>query len=125
KTLGKCPRRIGLVSQGLVVSGLSEAVNQLLGRQYTCVIVDEAHRARRRKLPNVNAGADEIDERVDPNKLMAFLREIGPVLRKKWIPSRLNGLGSRFSRGEPWRSPQLNLKFLFECANHQTSKALI
>ncbi len=125
KSLGKCPRRIGLVSQGIVVRGTSEAVNQLLGRQYTCVIVDEAHRARRRKLPNVNAGADEIDERVDPNKLMAFLREIGPVLRKKWIPSRLNGLGSRFSRGEPWRSPQLNLKFLFECANHQTSKALI
>ena len=29
KSLGKCPRRIGLVSQGLVVRGLSEAVNQL------------------------------------------------------------------------------------------------
>ncbi|MCP5417449.1 MAG: DEAD/DEAH box helicase family protein [Chromatiaceae bacterium] len=78
KSLGKCPRRIGLVSQGLVVRGLSEAVNQLLGRQYTCVIVDEAHRARRRKLPKVDAGADEIDERAEPNKLMAFLREIGP-----------------------------------------------
>ena len=30
KSLGKCPRRIGLVSQGLVVRGLPEAVNQLL-----------------------------------------------------------------------------------------------
>ena len=78
RSLGKCPRRIGLVSQGLVVRGLSEAVNQLLGRQYTCVIVDEAHRARRRRLPKVDAGADEIDERAEPNKLMAFLREIGP-----------------------------------------------
>lgn len=78
KSLGKCPRRIGLVSQGLVVRGLSEAVNQLLGRQYTCVIVDEAHRARRRKVPRVDADADEIDERAEPNKLMAFLREIGP-----------------------------------------------
>ena len=77
KSLGKCPRRIGLVSQGLVVRGLSEAVNQLLGRHYTCVIVDESHRARRRKVPKVDAGADEIDEKGEPNKLMAFLREIG------------------------------------------------
>jgi hypothetical protein len=78
KSLGKCPRRIGLVSQGLVVRGLSDAVNQLLSKQYTCVIVDESHRARRRKVPKVDAGADEIDERAEPNKLMAFLREIGP-----------------------------------------------
>ena len=78
RSLGKCPRRIGLVSQGLVVRGLSEAVNQLLSRRYTCVIVDEAHRARRRKVPKVDASADEINERADPNKLMAFLREIGP-----------------------------------------------
>ena len=77
KSLGKCPRRIGLVSQGLVVRGLSEAVGQLLSRRYTCVIVDEAHRARRRKVPKVDADADEINERAEPNKLMAFLREIG------------------------------------------------
>lgn len=77
KSLGKCPRRIGLVSQGLVVRGLPEALNQLLGRRYTCVIVDEAHRARRRKVPKVDAGADDIDERAEPNKLMRFLREIG------------------------------------------------
>ncbi len=78
KSLGRCPRRIGLVSQGLVVRGLPEVVKQLLGRRYTCVIVDEAHRARRRKVPAVDAGADEIDEKPEPNKLMAFLREIGP-----------------------------------------------
>ncbi len=78
KSLGKCPRRIGLVSQGLVVRGLSEAVNQLLSRRYTCVIVDEAHRARRRKVPKVDADADEVNERAEPNKLMAFLRDIGP-----------------------------------------------
>ena len=78
KSLGKCPRRIGLVSQGVVVRGLSEAVEQLLSRRYTCVIVDEAHRARRRKVPKVDANADEVNERAEPNKLMAFLREIGP-----------------------------------------------
>lgn len=77
KSLGKCPRRIGLVSQGLVVRGLSEALNQLLSRTYSCVIVDEAHRARRRKVPKVDAGADEINEKAEPNKLMAFLRLIG------------------------------------------------
>ena len=78
KSLGKCPRRIGLVSQGLVVRGLPEALQQLLSRRYTCVIVDESHRARRRKVPKVDASPDEVDERAEPNKLMAFLRELGP-----------------------------------------------
>jgi hypothetical protein len=78
KSLGKCPRRIGLVSQGLVVRGLPDALQQLLSRRYTCVIVDEAHRARRRKVPKVDATDDEVNERADSNKLMAFLKEIGP-----------------------------------------------
>lgn len=77
RSLGKCPRRIGLVSQGLVVRGQDEVIQQLLNRNYTCVIVDEAHRARRRKLPPVDASEDQINERAEPNKLMAFLREIG------------------------------------------------
>ncbi len=77
RSLSKCPRRIGLVSQGIVVRGLPDALQQLLARRYTCVIVDEAHRARRRKVPKVEAGPEEIDERADPNKLMAFLRQIG------------------------------------------------
>jgi hypothetical protein len=77
KSLGKCPRRVGLVSQGLVVRGQPEALQQLTSRYYTCVIVDEAHRARRRKLPKVDAGADEVDERPEPNKLMEFLVTIG------------------------------------------------
>jgi PLD-like domain/Helicase conserved C-terminal domain/SNF2-related domain len=81
KSLGKCPRRIGLVSQGLVVRGHSEAVAQLLSRRYTCVIVDEAHRARRRNLPAVDAGADEIDARAEPNNLMDFLRDVGPMTK--------------------------------------------
>jgi len=77
KSLGKCPRRIGLVSQGVVVRGSSEALSQLLSRRYVCVIVDESHRARRRNVPKVDAGRDEIDERAEPNKLMAFLRDMG------------------------------------------------
>ena len=77
KSLSRCPRRIGLISQGLVVRGQPEVLQQLLSRRYTCVIVDEAHRARRRKVPKVNASAEEVDERADANKLMAFLRQIG------------------------------------------------
>ena len=94
KSLGKCPRRIGLVSQGLVVRGMADAVNQLLCRRYTCVIVDEAHRARRRNVPKVDAEADEIDERAEPNKLMAFLREIGPKNQKHVAGHRYTGATS-------------------------------
>ena len=78
QSLGKCPRRIGLVSQGLVVRGHAEVLSQLLGRNYTCVIVDEAHRARRRNVPGVDAKAEELDKRAEPNKLMSFLRDLGP-----------------------------------------------
>lgn len=77
RSLGQCPRRIGLVSQALVVRGMKETLDQLLGRQYACVIVDEAHRARRREVPKVDASDSEVDERAEPNKLMAFLRDIG------------------------------------------------
>ncbi len=77
KSLGRCPRRIGLVSQGLVVRGMPEALQQLRAKKYTCVIVDEAHRARRYSVPKVDAGPEEIDERFVPNKLMAFLQSIG------------------------------------------------
>jgi hypothetical protein len=77
KSLSKCPRRIGLVSQGLVVRGLPDAIQQLLSKRYTCVIVDESHRARRRNVPKVDASEDEINERAEPNKLMAFLKSIG------------------------------------------------
>jgi hypothetical protein len=78
RALGKCPRRIGLVSQGLIVRGKREVIDVLLSRHYTCVIVDEAHRARRRALPKVDASDDEVDAPAEPNKLMAFLRQIGP-----------------------------------------------
>jgi hypothetical protein len=77
KSLGKCPRRIGLVSQGLIVRGMPEAINLLLNKNYSCVIVDESHRARRRKVPKVDASAEEIDEKPIPNKLMEFLMKIG------------------------------------------------
>ncbi len=66
----KCPRRIGIVSQGLITSK-SPAADFLLGLNYECVIVDEAHRARRR-----NLGKDREDESPDCNNLLTFLHKL-------------------------------------------------
>jgi len=67
-----CPRRIGLVSQGIVTSK-SEAAEYLKQLQYECVIVDESHRARRE---NLAAGCEK--EACEPNNLLRFLFEISP-----------------------------------------------
>lgn len=66
-----CPRKLGIVSQGLITSGSSVA-DYLLGLQYECVIVDEAHRSRKRKMTD-----NAVEEKADPNNLMAFLLKMG------------------------------------------------
>jgi len=66
----KCPRRVGLVSTGLI-KRKSESAGHLLDLQYDCVILDEAHHARRR---NLGPGKDE--QKADPNNLLAFMRQI-------------------------------------------------
>jgi hypothetical protein len=66
----KCPRRIGLISQGLITSK-SEITVHLKKLRYECIIVDEAHRARRK-----NLGPTKHHEKPDPNNLLAFLLEI-------------------------------------------------
>lgn len=66
----KCPRRVGLVSQGLITSR-SEASEYLKQMTYECIIVDEAHRARRKNLHKEN-------ERPEPNNLLSFLYQIAP-----------------------------------------------
>lgn len=70
KAIQKCPRRIGIVSQGLV-SRKTEAARFLLEKEYECVILDEAHRARRR---NPNKDANNV--KADPNLLLQFMQEI-------------------------------------------------
>lgn len=75
ENIRRCPRRVGLVSQGLVTRG-SEAVEYLKTMNYECIIVDEAHRARRR-----NLGPNKENENPDANNLYAFLREISPHTR--------------------------------------------
>ncbi len=68
----RSPRRFGIVSQGLVTAG-NEIVQHLLGMQFECVICDESHRARRRKIdPN------DLTPRPEYNNLAAFLARIGP-----------------------------------------------
>ena len=70
KSIKKCPRRVGIVSQGLITAN-SECVQYLLSTEYECVITDEAHRARRR-----NLGEGKENDKPVPNNLMKFLLQI-------------------------------------------------
>jgi hypothetical protein len=74
--LKRCPRRIGLVSQGLVTRGHPKVLEALLSQRYLCVIVDESHRARRAEIPRIEDGAERVNERAKPNKLMSFLLKV-------------------------------------------------
>ncbi len=68
----RCPRRVGIVSTGLITSG-SEAAELLAGLRFECVILDEAHRARRR-----NLDAERPYAPARPNNLLRFLQEVAP-----------------------------------------------
>ena len=70
KSILNCPRRVGLVSQGLVTRR-TEARDLLLSREYECVVLDEAHRARRR-----NADKDADKHKADRNFLLDFIQQI-------------------------------------------------
>ncbi len=71
----RCPRRVGIVSTGLIVQS-PEVAGLLGGLRYECVILDEAHRARRR-----NLGPRHRNEKPDPNHLLRFLQTIAPRTR--------------------------------------------
>ena len=76
ESIRRCPRRVGIVSTGLII-GNTEAAAWLTEMRYECVILDEAHRARRRNLsPGSRAFAT-----AQPNNLLKFLREISPRTR--------------------------------------------
>jgi ERCC4-related helicase len=66
----RCPRKIGVISQGLV-SRRTEAADLLVQKDYECVILDEAHRARRR-----NATKDPDKNKANPNYLLQFINAI-------------------------------------------------
>jgi superfamily II DNA or RNA helicase len=67
-----CPRRVGIVSQGLLTRKGAVSAH-LLNKAYECVIVDECHRARRR-----NLRPDGENDPPEPNNLMLFLQQIAP-----------------------------------------------
>lgn len=70
KGIKKCPRRVGIISQGLITAN-SDVLEHLLNMEFECVIVDEAHRARRK-----NLGEGKENEKPQPNNLMDFLLKI-------------------------------------------------
>lgn len=72
QSIKKCPRRVGIISQGLITRR-SEAVAYLKTMSFECIIVDEAHRARRKNLAPGKEGYP-----AKPNNLLAFLQEIAP-----------------------------------------------
>lgn len=71
----KCPRRVGIVSSGLITRR-SEVASHLLALSYECVILDEAHRARRR-----NLGDNRDGEAPQPNNLLDFMYGIAERTR--------------------------------------------
>lgn len=60
----------GIVSSGLITRG-SDVVKHLLNLSYECVILDEAHRARRGNLGDSRDG-----EKAQPNNLLTFMYRI-------------------------------------------------
>lgn len=70
KAILKCPRTFGIVSQGLITRK-SESAELLKSLRFSCVILDEAHRARRK---NLNKDPDKY--KAQANNLLAFLNEI-------------------------------------------------
>ena len=63
----RCPRRVGIVPTSRAIFECDDA-RELEQLTFECIIVDEAHNARRQ-----NLGPDRDAERPDPNNLLAFL----------------------------------------------------
>ena len=73
RAITACPRRVGIISQGLIVARNTN-VDEMLGCTFSCVIVDEAHRSRRSNGKNQ-------EEKADPNNLMRYLMRLSPRTR--------------------------------------------
>lgn len=73
--LRRCPRRFGIISSGLLTHS-AWARDALSAMDWECVILDEAHRARRSNLGPAKRGQPQA-----PNNLLAFLNAIAPRTR--------------------------------------------
>jgi len=114
----RCPRRVGIVSTGLITRR-SEIADWLAEMKYECVILDEAHRARRKRIMIGNEY-----ERTEPNNLLDFIRRISPNTRsmllatatpvqlhpiEAWDLLEAMNIGSDAVLGvpgSPWRNPK-------------------
>ena len=65
-----CPRRVGIVPTSRAIFGCRDA-ELLKTLSFECVIVDEAHNARRQ-----NLGENRDGEKADPNNLLSFLYDL-------------------------------------------------
>ena len=118
-----CPRRIGIVSTSAITSN-SGVVPHLEAMRYECVILDEAHRARRRRATQRPYAAAE------PNNLQRFLRvvskrtkslllatatpvQLHPVEAYDLLDALAEGSPAVLGvPGSPWRDPAKSLPVL-------------
>ena len=118
-----CPRRIGVVSTSVVTSN-AEVVPHLGAMCYECVILDEAHRARRRRVSTRPYATAE------PNNLLRFLRvvskrtkslllatatpvQLHPVEAYDLLDALAEGSPAVLGvPGSPWRDPAKSLPVL-------------
>ncbi len=111
ESIRDCPRRIGIISQGLITSG-SPIIEYIKTMKLECLIVDEAHRCRRR-----NLGDNREGEKPDPNNLMKFLMAMAPNAKsvllgtatpvqmypiEVWDLIAILGMGTEFVLGNDW-----------------------
>ncbi len=124
ESVRSCPRRVGIVSTGLITRG-GDAVELLANMRFECVILDEAHRARRRNFRMNQPWAS-----AKPNNLLHFLQRISPrtksLLLATATPVQLHPIeahdlldalarGSEAVLGAPgsrWRRPRESLDML-------------
>ena len=70
ESVKNCPRKIGIVSTGLIIMK-TEVATWLANMQFECIILDEAHKARRK---NIMKGKEY--ENSVPNNLLAFIQDV-------------------------------------------------
>lgn len=112
----RCPFRIAIVSTGLIVHESQEA-RFLLGRKFGTVVLDEAHKARRR------GGLGENKD--ESNNLLDFMLRIGPRtknlllgtatpiqtdVRELWDLMRILNAGADFVLGREAMSMWVNMQ---------------